>query len=235
MDATVEHQCETQESRDTHERILSAAQKLFASKGYDATSVRDITADAGCNVASVNYHFGGKDNLYLETFRSMLNALRDRRIAVLDQLMEQDPAPSLEEYLKTFADGFLDPLVGESRGHLFLGLVSREMMTPRLPREVFLDEFIGPLMERATSALAKFGPPLEPETARMCTMSLVGQLLHVLKTYHLFTGHERSNLMPERLADHVAHFVKFSAGGIRACADSASGAADEESGKEILT
>jgi hypothetical protein len=165
----------------------------------------------------------------------MLTALRDRRIEVLDELMARDPAPSLEEYLKTFADGFLDPLVGESRGRLFLGLVSREMMTPRLPRGVFLDEFIGPLMERATSALAKFGPPLEPETARMCTMSQVGQLLHVLRTYHLFTGSERSNLMPERLADHVAHFVKFSAGGIRACAVLDSGAADEESGKEVLT
>jgi hypothetical protein len=69
----------------------------------------------------------------------------------------------------------------------------------------------------------------------MCTMSQVGQLLHVLKTYHLFTGHERSNLMPERLADHVAHFVKFSAGGIRACSDSESGAADLGSGREVLT
>jgi AcrR family transcriptional regulator len=235
MNATAPHHCQPRGCEDTRDRILAAAQKLFAEKGFDSTSVRDITTEAACNVASVNYHFGGKDNLYLETFRSMLYALRDRRIAVLDQLMAQDPVPSLEEYLKTFADGFLDPLVGDSRGHLFLGLVSREMMTPRLPREVFLDEFIGPLMERATSALAKFGPPLEPETARMCTMSQVGQLLHVLKTYHLFTGHERSNLMPERLADHVAHFVKFSAGGIRACADSASGAADEESGKEVLT
>jgi hypothetical protein len=41
--------------------------------------------------------------------------------------------------------------------------------------------------------------------------------------------------MPERLADHVAHFVKFSAGGIRACSDSESGVADLGSGREVLT
>jgi len=56
--------CDTSpEARETHERILDAAQKLFAEKGLDATSVRDITTAAECNVAAVNYHFGGKENL----------------------------------------------------------------------------------------------------------------------------------------------------------------------------
>ena len=235
MEATSAHVCRTKECEDTRDRILFAAQKLFAEKGFDATSVRDITTEAGCNVASVNYHFGGKENLYLETFRSMLRALRDQRIEVLNELMERERAPSLEEYLESFANGFLDPLVDDSRGRLFLGLVSREMITPRLPQGVFLNEFIRPLMERATAALAKFGPPLDPETARMCTMSQVGQLLHVLKTYHLFTVHERSDLVPECLSDHVSHFVRFSAGGIRACAGSEISPEDGKHGREVVS
>ena len=81
----------TNEAEDTRERILVSSRKLFAEKGFDMTSVRDITSDAGCNVASVNYHFGGKENLYLETFRSMLTLLRDQRLAVLDELMERFP------------------------------------------------------------------------------------------------------------------------------------------------
>ena len=44
---------------ETHERILQAAENLFSTKGFEATSVRDITTEANCNVASVNYHFGG--------------------------------------------------------------------------------------------------------------------------------------------------------------------------------
>ncbi len=180
--------------------------------------MRDITTDAGCNVASVNYHFGGKDNLYLETFRSMLAFLREQRLSVLDKIMERKPPPTLEEFLRSFAEGFVDPLTDESRGRLFMALVSREMSDARLPHDVFLNEFIHPILERAMVALAEFGPQLEPAAARMCIMSMVGQLLHALRAHHLFTAQGASELMPERLSDYVAHFVTFSVGGINACA-----------------
>jgi len=221
MHATVNHECQTQECEDTRDRILAAAQKLFADKGFDGTSVRDITTEAACNVASVNYHFGGKDNLYLETFRSMLVVLRDQRLAVIGELMARDPAPTLEEFLESFAEGFIDPLVDESRGRMFTILVSREMFNPRLPHNVFVDEFIQPLLERATAALAEVGPPLDPAAARLCIMSMVGQLLHAIKAHHLFSCHDHPEVVPESLADYVSHFVRFSAGGIRACAGEA--------------
>ena len=209
---------EVHEAEDTRDRILESSRKLFAEKGFDLTSVRDITTDAGCNVASVNYHFGGKDNLYLETFRSMLAFLRDQRLSVLDELMKRTPPPTLEEFLRSFAEGFIDPLTDESRGRLFMALVSREMFDARLPQDVFLNEFIHPILERAMAALAEFGPSLEPAAASMCFMSMVGQLLHALRTHHLFTTQGASELMPERLSDYVAHFVTFSVGGINACA-----------------
>ncbi len=178
MDAVAEHECQTPECEDTHDRILSAAQKLFADKGFDATSVRDITTEAGCNVASVNYHFGGKDKLYLETFRSMLTILRDRRLELMGELMEREPSPSLEEFVETFAVIMIEPLVGDSRGRMFLNLVSREMIAPRLPDGVLVSEFFEPMMERAAAGLTRVGPPLDEASARMCVMSLVGQLLH---------------------------------------------------------
>ena len=206
------------EAEDTRDRILESSRKLFAEKGFDLTSVRDITTDAGCNVASVNYHFGGKDNLYLETFRSMLAFLRDQRLSVLDELMQRTPPPTLEEFLRSFAEGFIDPLSDESRGRLFMAMVSREMFDARLPHDVFLREFIHPILERAMAAMAEFGPKLEASDARMCIMSMVGQLLHSLRAHHLFTTQGISELMPERLSDYVAHFVKFSVGGINACA-----------------
>jgi len=209
---------EAHEAEDTRERILESSRKLFAEKGFDLTSVRDITTDAGCNVASVNYHFGCKDNLYLETFRSMLAFLREQRLSVLDEIMERTPQPTLEEFLRSFAEGFVDPLTDESRGRLFMALVSREMSDARLPHDVFLNEFIHPILERAMVAMAEFGPQLEPAAARMCIMSMVGQLLHALRAHHLFTTQGASELMPERLSDYVTHFVTFSVGGINACA-----------------
>lgn len=220
MGATTSHECQPAGCEDTRERILLASQKLFAEKGFDATSVRDITTEAKCNVASVNYHFGGKENLYLETFRSMLTILRDRRLEMMAELMEREPTPSLEEFVETFAVIMIEPLVGDSRGRLFLNLVSREMIAPRLPDGVLISEFFEPMMERAAAALAKVGPPLGEASTRMCVMSLVGQLLHALKAHHLLSDLGRSDVLPTQHSDQIAHFVRFSVGGIRACAES---------------
>ncbi len=220
MEATIEHRCQPHDCEDTRDRILSAAQKLFAEKGFDATSVRDITTEAGCNVASVNYHFGGKENLYLETFQSMLAVLRGQRLALLEELIGREPVPTLEEFLRSFADGFIDPLANRSHGRLFMALVSREMVDPRLPHDVFFKEFVHPVLERAMVALSEFGPKLEPETARMCIMAIVGQLLHALRAHHLFAHHDPTLGYSEHLKEYIPHFVRFAAGGIRACADS---------------
>jgi AcrR family transcriptional regulator len=56
----------------TREQLLDAAERLFARRGFDATSVREITGAAACNLAAVNYHFGGKRALYREAFRRRL-------------------------------------------------------------------------------------------------------------------------------------------------------------------
>jgi AcrR family transcriptional regulator len=235
MGATSTHECQPTACEDTRDRILSASQKLFADKGFDATSVRDITTEAGCNVASVNYHFGGKDNLYLETFRSMLTVLRDRRLEMIGELMEREPTPSLEEFVETFAVIMIEPLVGDSPGRLFLNLVSREMIAPRLPDGVLLTEFFEPMMERAAAALAKVGPPLDMASTRMCVMSLVGQLLHALKAHHLLSDLGRPDVLPTQHSDQIAHFVRFSVGGIRACAESGGVPTPMEETSEVTT
>jgi len=212
-------QCDaTPEARETHERILESAQKLFAEKGLDATSVRDITTEAECNVAAVNYHFGGKENLYLESFRAMLRPLRDQRLAMLDELMEREPAPTLEEYLTSFAEGFLDPLVGESSGRRFMVFVSREILDPRLPKTIFLEEFILPLFTRVVESLERVGIPMDPKQSLLCVFSLVGQLLHAVKAQHVAAQTEHAEVIPFDLGSFLEHFVRFSAAGIRACA-----------------
>lgn len=60
----------TDQNPDTKEKIMEAARILFADNGFEGTSVRDIAKAADVNVASVNYHFSSKDNLFSEILRS---------------------------------------------------------------------------------------------------------------------------------------------------------------------
>jgi hypothetical protein len=132
--------------------------------------------------------------------------------------MGREPPPTLEEFVETFAAILLEPLVGDSRGKMFLDIVSREMISPRLPRGVLFGEFFEPMMERATKGLANSGPNLDAASARMCVMSMVGQLLHSLKANHLLADLGRSDHPIGDPSQQLDHFVRFSVGGIRACA-----------------
>ena len=206
------------ENAETRMRLLDAAGRLFAESGFEATSVRDITAEAGCNVASVNYHFGGKENLYVEAFRVLLGELRDIRVETIRRDMASVDEPDLEYFLESFATGFLDPLVADGRGRQFMVIINREMADPHLPREMFVEEFLNPLMAVAGEALMGVAPSLEPGTARLCLMSMVSQLLHALMIRKYFIPEGGVPVVPGDLATHVGHIVHFTAGGIRACA-----------------
>ena len=69
----------------TKAQVLAAAERLFALHGFQNVSVRDITAEAGVNLASVNYHFGSKDALLFEIFRRRTAELNRERARMLHE------------------------------------------------------------------------------------------------------------------------------------------------------
>ena len=79
------HTLETQECR-TKTAILDAAERLFAGNGFEATSLRAITAKAGANLGAVNYHFTSKDGLILAVLKRMFQPVNERRLQLLDEL-----------------------------------------------------------------------------------------------------------------------------------------------------
>jgi AcrR family transcriptional regulator len=73
----------------TREKILQAAEQLFISQGFEATTLRQITMAAGVNLAAVNYHFGTKETLLQELFKLRLRRLNEERLYALDCLEKQ--------------------------------------------------------------------------------------------------------------------------------------------------
>jgi AcrR family transcriptional regulator len=213
------HLSQTELGAQTRERLLDAAERLFAEKGFAATSVRDITAAAASNIAAVNYHFGGKYNLYNEVFRRRMAAMREQRIESIRQARAE--GGSLEAVLHAFATAFLRPLVDRGSGRLLVELISREMLDPQLPHELFLAEVVGPIQEVLAEAIMAGTPGLGPGPARLCVISIVGQLLqvaHRLRRGELAAGWG-AELPP--LPDMVDQIVRFSTAGVRACAKGA--------------
>ena len=206
-----------EQGAQTRQRLLDVAETLFAEFGFAATSVRDITSSAACNLAAVNYHFRGKRNLYLEVFRRRLAELRDRRIASISEA--RSGVGSLEAVLGAFAAAFLEPLVDRGRGRLLMALLTREMLDPQLPPELFKSEFIEPVHQVLVETLMATTPGLTPRSARACALEIVGQLLQVAQR----EGRARldpaweAGLPP--LPEMVAHIVRFSAAGVRASAE----------------
>lgn len=73
----------------TKAAVFAAAERLFALQGFQNVSVRDITAEAGVNLASVNYHFGSKDALLFEIFRRRAAEMNRERARRLHEINDQ--------------------------------------------------------------------------------------------------------------------------------------------------
>ena len=97
-------------SEDARNRLLDAAEKLFCEKGFHAVSVRELTAEANCNIAAVNYHFGGKENLYSEMFRRQFEMMIQGNLDIIDGVMN-DPEPTLEKLTRSIVEPAIHRIV----------------------------------------------------------------------------------------------------------------------------
>src|SRR5437764_13750276 len=79
----------------TKQRILDTAESLFMEHGFEATSLRSITAAAGVNLAAVNYHFGSKEELFQSVLTRRLDPMNHARLSLLTRLEAAAAPPPL--------------------------------------------------------------------------------------------------------------------------------------------
>jgi len=131
------------EDQETRGRLLAAAARLFAERGFAKVTVRDICRRARANVAAVNYHFGSKDALFEAVFMRRLAPLIASCLAELDELEAREEKLSVESLVTTFIRPCLalskDPARG---GALFVRLLSRTLVeNHRLLRETISQQY----------------------------------------------------------------------------------------------
>jgi len=207
--------------KSVQDRLIKAAEELFCRRGFNDTSVRDIAAAADCNVASINYYFGGKENFYLEIWRRRLTEMRGMRLASIDQVMSGDEPPRLDALLRSYASSFLGPLVEGGEHCRFASLMAREMIDPHLPRDMYVSEMVTPVMAAFGEALMELCPWLNEGSVRLVILSIVGQLMHMVCARQMFDESRGPGWPSLDVEGMVEHVVRFSAGGICAYANGA--------------
>ena len=108
---------------NTKERILHAAEDLFAQHGFAGTSLRQVTSRADVNIAAVNYHFGSKENLVHEVFKHRMDEMSEKRLSQLSKVLEKDPK-DLESILLAFIQPAL-ALTLDRHGGSFVRVLAR--------------------------------------------------------------------------------------------------------------
>lgn len=205
---------ETREAKPTREKLLEAAGSLFLEKGYDGVSIRDVTEAAGANVASVNYYFGGKENLYREVFRRKLGQKARDVIEALETVIAEDDPPDLRKVIDTYVSSFLSEVLSSGDAQNFLRLVSQEMSEQGIASDIFLNEAVMPIHKLMREAILKARPGIPGEKASLCIASLAGQVLHFIRAKDVIK-HTIGRSYDRKLIDDITkHITEFSLRGI---------------------
>jgi len=170
---------------DTKERILDAAERLFARQGFHATSLRAITGEAEVNLAAVNYHFGSKEALLDAVFERRLTPLNHLRLDGLQKVMEEAIAsggpPQVESLLRAFLEPTMRLLCPEAGGGHFVLLVGYGLVDPEGPvGKAFLAR-MKPILSLLYESLCEALPNLPKEEVFRRLQFVLGTFAHTLR------------------------------------------------------
>jgi AcrR family transcriptional regulator len=198
----------------TRQRILGAAEELFAERGFAGASLRQVTAAAKVNLAAVNYHFGSKDNLIEEVFRRRLDELSHRR---LDRLAEvnRGHAPTLDAVLEAFIMPALELSLDHKGGSVFMRVLARAFAEHNSNLRKFLSDNYGHVLKEFAAAFARLLPHLDKDELYWRLDLAVGALTYAMADFGMIQRRsgETERQHREQMAKHLVHFT---AAGLRA-------------------
>jgi AcrR family transcriptional regulator len=198
----------------TKERILGAAETLFARHGFAGASLRQVTAAANVNLAAVNYHFGSKDNLIEEVFRRRLDELNARRLDALNTALAIEPT-RLEDVLGAFIRPALDLSLDETGGHAFMRVLARAYAEHDERLRKFLSDNYGHVLRDFATAFGRLLPHLDKEELYWRLDFITGALTHSMADFGPMKrrGQVSEETHRERAA---AHLIRFAVAGLMA-------------------
>lgn len=190
----------------TRDKLLDVAGRIFAERGYQAATIREICIAAGANVAAVNYHFGDKLGLYTEVVRQ---AMQTAEIEAVQDALNLPSPP--EDILRAVIHARLRSVCRNDRPDWYFRILTHELAEPTPALRQLINKVGRPLFERMLELIGgMIGLPASDDKTRLCALCVMGQILVYKFATPLIAGvWPELKLTPaqvERIADHIADF-----------------------------
>lgn len=204
-------------SAETRKRLLDSAERLFAERGFEGTSMRAITQAAGTSVSAANYHFGSKEKLLQEAIRRATEPVNARRVEILDEALAAAGGGPLA--LEVILDAYLRPVIEYRRANK--GDEGRQIAArlfsdpPELIHSIKLEIF-GPMTRRFLDEFSSAMPDRAPDAVEIGHQFLIAIMVYVssgqLESSSLAVMHPHG-IDEDRL---LTSMITFVAAGLRA-------------------
>lgn len=192
---------------DTRQRLLDAAGEVFAAKGFEKATIRDIVKRAKANLNAVNYYFRDKRNLYLALFDFARHITGDKDEAAFERMRTMPP----DARLRAFVRHILMTFDFRKQSPWQMRLMMREMLEPTGVLDVVVERVIKPRFEFLVTIVRDIvGDGLPEYRVRLCAEHVIAQCVHLI--------HGRTILLKiipeldyspegvEAMADHISAF-----------------------------
>ena len=202
----------------TRERILDAAERLFAERGVAGVSLRAIIAEAGVNLAAVHYHFGSKDALVNAVVGRYAGPVNEQRLARLDELERRygrRPVP-LRRLVAAFVDPVFERAAEGDRGRDFVRLMGRLLAEPEYFFSRIAPEQFQVVRDRFLAAFRRALPRLTAAEVFWRLMLMVGALAAALRMGEFGPELSGGRVPPATPEQTRRRLLDFLAAGLRA-------------------
>ncbi len=203
--------------RDTKQRLLDAAELLFATHGFEGTSMRAITQAADTSLSAANYHFGSKQALIEAALVRRIEPLNNRRLEAIDALeMNSERVVSVEALLEAFLrPGFEAQRESPEEGRRLREVAARFSADPHAIVSKLKVELFAPVIGRYLDALERALPDRTRDDLALDFQFFLGVMIHVMSGDNVFSG---GNADPLAYADEAIldRMVSFATAGLRA-------------------
>lgn len=199
----------------TRERILRAAEEIFAKRGFDGASVRSIAMGAGVPIALISYHFGSKDGLYRAIFELRAPTIMGQRLSGMEIAeMEVDPDRQLDLLVKSLIAPMFKLRAAEKQSW-FGRILSREVSDPKSNERLIIQDLFDPVAHEFISVMGRCRPEMSKAEINWAYQFMIGAMVYIMADNGRISRISEGACDPDDYREATKNMVIFLVAGIK--------------------